>query len=175
MQYFYRVQSGDTLYGIARRWGLPLENLIAANNLRSLLPITETPLNTFTSQQYRVRFSYPSNWQKVNEERYEGEDGFFQISALSSDENLDTVCRNEAFHPLLPYGSSPQIRHHSIQNQPACLIFPSADQLAEMRNQAALIVTYPLPLEIEGSSYPYFILWADSQHIQRLSSTLSFL
>lgn len=77
MQYFYRVQSGDTLYGIARRWGLPLENLIATNNLRSLLPITETPLNTFTSQQYRVRFSYPSNWQKVNEERYEGEDGFF--------------------------------------------------------------------------------------------------
>ena len=85
MQYFYRVQSGDTLYGIARRWGLPLENLIATNNLRSLLPIyvTEsyTSLNTFTSQQYRVRFhniSYPSsNWQKVNEERYEGEDGFF--------------------------------------------------------------------------------------------------
>ena len=107
----------------------------------SPLPITETPLNTFTSQKYQIRFSYPSNWQKVNEERYEGEDGFFQISALSSDENLDTVCRNEAFHPLLPYGSSPQIRHHSIQNQPACLIFPSADQLAEMRNQAALIVT----------------------------------
>ena len=141
----------------------------------SPLPITETPLITFTSQQYRVRFSYPSNWQKVNEERYEGEDGFFQITALSSNENLDTVCRNEAFHPLLPYGSSPQIRHYSIQNQPACLIFPSADQLAEMRNQAALIVTYPLPLEIEGSSYPYFILWVDSQHIQRLSSTLSFL
>ncbi len=27
MQYFYTVQSGDTLYGIARRWGLPLESL----------------------------------------------------------------------------------------------------------------------------------------------------
>ncbi len=107
--------------------------------------------------------------------RYEGGDGFFQISAISSDENLDTVCRNEASHPLLPYGSSPQIRHHSIQNQPACLIFPSADQLAEMRNRAALIVTYPLPLEIEGSSYPHFILSVDSKHIQRLSSILSFL
>ena len=45
---------------------------------------------------------------------------FFQITALSSDENLDIVCRNEAFHPLLPYGSSLQIRHDSIQNQPAC-------------------------------------------------------
>jgi TolB protein len=141
----------------------------------SPLPITETPLNTFTSQQYRIRFSYPANWQKVNEDRYEGEDGFFQISALSSDENLETVCRNEALHPLLPYGSSPQISHHSTQNQPACLIFPSADQPAEMRNQAALIVQYPIPIEIEGNSYQYFILWADSQHIQRLSSTLSFL
>ena len=92
----------------------------------SPLPITETPLNTFTSQQYRVRFSYPSNWQKVNEERYEGEDGFFQITALSSNENLDTVCRNEAFHPLLPYGSSPQIsalfnpKSASLFNFPIC-------------------------------------------------------
>jgi TolB protein len=100
----------------------------------SPLPITETPLNTFISQKYRVKFTFPSNWQKVNEERYEGEDGFFQISALSSDENLETVCRNEAFHLLLPYGSSPQIRHHYIQNQPSCLILPSADQPAEMRN-----------------------------------------
>jgi TolB protein len=122
-----------------------------------------------------VKFSFPSNWQKVNEERYEGEDGFFQISALSSDENLETVCRNEAFHLLLPYGSSPQIRHHYIQNQPSCLILPSADQPAEMRNQAALIVKYPIPIEIESNSYQYFILWADSQHIQMLSKTLSFL
>lgn len=141
----------------------------------SPLPITETPLNTFTSLKYQVRFSYPSNWQNVNDERYEGEDGFFQLSALSTEENLETVCRNEVFHPLLPYGSSPQISHHSIQNQPACLIFPSADQPAEMRDQAALIVQYPIPIEIEGNSYPYFILWADSQHIQRLSLTLSFL
>jgi TolB protein len=66
----------------------------------SPLPITETPLNTFISQKYRVKFTFPSNWQKVNEERYEGEDGFFQISALSSDENLERVCRNEAFHRM---------------------------------------------------------------------------
>ena len=52
---------------------------------------------------------------------------------------------------------------------------PSADQPAEMRNQAALIVKYPIPIEIESNSYEYFILWADSQHIQMLSKTLSFL
>ena len=105
MQYFYHVQSGDTLYGIARRWGLPRkaenDRILAISNcfatpvtwsssgrsigylsgcsrqefatemwvvnvnhpvpirqltrssLMSLqwspLPITETPLNTFTS------------------------------------------------------------------------------------------------------------------------------
>ena len=47
MQYFYHVQSGDTLYGIARRWGLPLESLIAANNLRS-------PYTIFIGQQLAV-------------------------------------------------------------------------------------------------------------------------
>lgn len=44
MRYFYTVQSGDTPYDIARRWGLPLENLIAANNLRS-------PYTIFIGQQ----------------------------------------------------------------------------------------------------------------------------
>ena len=47
MQYFYTVQSGDTLYGIARRWGLPLESLIAANNLRP-------PYTIFIGQQLAV-------------------------------------------------------------------------------------------------------------------------
>ncbi|WP_428907962.1 LysM peptidoglycan-binding domain-containing protein [Niallia sp. Krafla_26] len=152
---------------------------VSGTHLTSLqwspLPITEVPINTFISQLYRVRFSYPSNWQKVSEERYEGKDGFFQISAISSDEGLETVCQNEAFHPLLPYGSSPQTRHLSIQNQRACLIFPSADQPAEMRNQAALIVTYPVPIEIEGTRYQYFVLWADAPHIGQLGSTLAFI
>ena len=47
MQYFYSVQSGDTLYGIVRRWGLPLESLISANNLRS-------PYTIFIGQQLAV-------------------------------------------------------------------------------------------------------------------------
>ena len=47
MQYFYTVQSSDTLYEIARRWGLPLENVIASNNLRS-------PYTIFIGQQLAV-------------------------------------------------------------------------------------------------------------------------
>ena len=33
MQIFYTVRPGDTLYNIAMRWSVPLQALIAANNL----------------------------------------------------------------------------------------------------------------------------------------------
>ncbi len=35
MQYFYQVRLGDTLNGIAKRWELPVESLVAANELTS--------------------------------------------------------------------------------------------------------------------------------------------
>lgn len=137
-------------------------------------PIMNLPRKMYTNSVYKVRFQYPSHWQKVNDERYQGTDGFFQISAISGGENMDDVCRGEAFHQLMPYGSMPSIIKTQIQNQEACFIFPSADQPAEMMNQAALIVRYPIPIQIQGTTYQYFILWADQQHIQEISSTLTF-
>ncbi|WP_332692839.1 LysM peptidoglycan-binding domain-containing protein [Halalkalibacter lacteus] len=134
-------------------------------------PLKKTYINTI----YKVQFQYPSHWQKVTYERYEGPDGFFQISAIFSDETIDSVCRNEAFHQLLPYGSRPSIMKTQIQSQEACLIFPSEDQPPEMRGQAALIVRHPRPIQIEGTTYNYFILWADQKHINEISSTLAFL
>lgn len=134
-----------------------------------------TQKNTYTNTAYKVRFQYPSNWRKVTEERYEGADGFFQISAISAGENLDEVCHGEAFHPLMPYGSMPSILKTRIQNQEACYIFPSADQPAEMLNQSALIVRYPTPLTIQGETYNYFILWADQPHLKEISLSLIFL
>ena len=47
MQYFYSVQTGDTLFQIARRWELPFESLIAANNL-------QPPYTIFIGQQLAV-------------------------------------------------------------------------------------------------------------------------
>jgi TolB protein len=130
---------------------------------------------TFTSNIYKVQLQYPAHWKKVNDERYEGPDGFFQISAISSDSTIDEVCHSEAFHQLMPYGSKPRINKRQIQNQEACLIFPSQDQPAEMGGQAALIVRYPQPIQIEGTTYNFFILWADQVHINNLSSSLTFL
>ncbi|HEX6923603.1 MAG TPA: hypothetical protein VF149_07250 [Bacillales bacterium] len=129
---------------------------------------------TYTNKIYKVQFQYPAQWQKVNDERYEGPNGFFQISAVSGN-SIDEVCRNEAFHQLMPYGTNPKIITTVIQNQRACFIFPSVDQPPEMNGQAALIVQYPKPIQIQGTSYNFFILWADQWHIKELSSTLTFL
>ncbi|NYE04253.1 TolB protein [Bacillus niacini] len=139
----------------------------------SPLPVTSLK-KTYSNSVYKVRFHYPSHWQRVNDERYEGEDGFFQISAIASDQSIEVVCQNEAFHQLNPYGTKPRIQHTRIGSQPACLIFPSQDQPVEMNNQAALIVRYPNPVVIEGTEYQYFILWADQNHIIEMSTSLTF-
>jgi TolB protein len=140
----------------------------------SPLPITSLK-KIYSNSVYKVRFHYPSHWQRVNDERYEGEDGFFQITAIASDQQIEVVCQNEAFHQLNPYGTQPGIQHTQIQNQPACFIYPSQDQPVEMRNQAALIIKYPAPVLIDGTEYNYFILWADQNHIREMSTSLTFL
>ncbi|WP_199613647.1 LysM peptidoglycan-binding domain-containing protein [Paenibacillus alkalitolerans] len=138
-------------------------------------PIAGLPKKTYTNPVYKVSFEYPAHWRRVTDERYEGPDGFFQISAISAGSDIQEVCRNEAFHPLRPYGSQPRISPAVIRGQEACYIFPSPDQPAEMRGQAALIVRYPRPVVIEGQTYNYFILWADQMHINEISATLTFL
>jgi TolB protein len=139
-------------------------------------PVAISPLKkTYINHTFNVQFQYPAHWQRINDERYEGPDGFFQISAISSEEPIHTVCHNEAFHQLLPYGSNPRIIRSQIQSQEACFIYPSEDQPAEMQGQSALIVRYPQPIQIEETMYQYFIIWADQNHLNELSSTLTFL
>jgi TolB protein len=139
-------------------------------------PLPVTPLKkTYRNADFHVQLQYPSHWERVEDERYEGSDGFFQISALASDEEIDTVCQNEAFHQLLPYGTKPRIVKTQIQNQEACFIYPSQDQPADMGGQAALIVKYPTSVVIDGNRYHYFILWADKNHIDEIGRSVTFL
>ncbi|MEK5057195.1 PD40 domain-containing protein [Paenibacillus sp. FSL H7-0326] len=137
--------------------------------------IRRPPHYTFTSFIYMVSFPYPANWSQVSEERYEGPDGFFQVSAISGSEDISDVCSSEAYHPLMPYGSSPMVIQTSIQHQDACFIYPSADQPPEMNQQAALIVRYPRPVQIGGTYYNYFILYADVNHIRSIGGRLTFI
>ncbi|KKI90306.1 hypothetical protein WQ54_20260 [Bacillus sp. SA1-12] len=130
---------------------------------------------TYINNTYKVKFTYPASWIKVSDERFEGLNGFFQISAIASDSSINEVCHNEAFHQLMPYGSQPKINQAKIQNQNACFIYPSSDQRQEMKGQSALIVTYPQPIKINEETYQYFILWADKGHLLKIASTLTFI
>jgi len=132
----------------------------------------------FTSEDYKISLRYPAYW-KANPEytdRFEGEDGFFQVAAIDGDGmSIDEVAKNDAFHQLEPYGSDPQIINRVIDGQEARLILPSSDQPKEMRNQAGLIIKYPQAVKIGSTVYHYFVLWADEQHIEEIGNTLTFL
>ncbi|RCX23728.1 TolB protein [Fontibacillus phaseoli] len=137
--------------------------------------VRRLPENIFTSFVYRVSFPYPATWRRVSEERYEGAEGFFQVSAIAAGDQIADVCHSEAFHPLMPYGSSPRIVMTKMLNREACFIYPSADQPVEMNKQAALIVKYPRPVQIGEMFYNYFVLWADVYHIRQVGGRLSFI
>ncbi len=133
---------------------------------------------TYYNKTYKISLKYPAEW-KLNPKyfnKYEGKDGFFQISASSGkDLSIDEIVKFETNHLLKPYGSEPKIKNLKIQGFEARLIIPSNDQLGELNNQAALIATYPKPIIINDTTYYYFVLWADKNHIEEISKTIEFI
>jgi len=158
----YVVQKGDSFYSIAKRNKMHLSALLKANpnvNPDALLigqsiciPVISS---SYVNLVYRVKLIYPYRWSKIDNDRYAGIDGFFHVSAISSDSTLEEVCSIEAHHKLKPYGTHPIISSAIADGREVCLIIPSTDQPMEMRGQSALIARYDSPVEIEGSSYEY--------------------
>jgi TolB protein len=153
--------------------------LIEGINIMSLqwspAPIEDLAKKEYTNEVFGINLQYPASWQRVNDERYEGSDGFFQISAIFGSDAIDRVCHDEAFQRLMPYGTTPQIINSINPYESACTILPSADQTPAMKGKAAYIAKYPSPTTIDGMPYNYLILWADKDHIQEISSTILFL
>jgi LysM repeat protein len=175
----YTIRPGDTFFRLAQRFNVTVTVLLELNpgvnpnNLRvGQIICVPRPLLRYANDIYRVSFVFPENWQRVTGERYEGPDGFFQVAAVVSLEVIGEVCRNEAFHELQPYGSAPSIERLVIQGQEACLILPSADQPPGMREQAALIVRYPTPVNIMGQVYDYAVVYGDKDYIRLFADTL---
>ena len=178
----YTIQKGDTFYSIAKSFNMHLSPLLKANsniNPDALLIgqsiCIPTISSNYTNETYRIRLVYPYRWSKINNKRYEGIDGFFQVSAISSSGTLEELCSNEAHHKLKPYGTQPAINRTLANGNESCMIIPSEDQPMEMRGQSALIAEYDKPIEIEGTSYEYLIIWTDKNHIVDISDTLEFL
>lgn len=175
------VGKGDTFYSIAGRFNISLNSLMNANpniNPDALLVGQSICIpriwDTFSSSAYGVSFMYPYLWSGVDNERYEGVDGFFQISAIASDSDIEEICNREAHHRLKPYGSHPAISKAVVNGLEACIIIPSPDQPREMHGQSALIIRYGKPVEISGTIYNFLIIWADKEHIKGISNTLEF-
>jgi LysM repeat protein len=178
----YIVKNGDTIYSIAKDYKMRLSPLLKANpnvNPDALLVGQSICIpmisSTYTNSHYRIRLIYPYRWSRIDNMRYEGIDGFFQVSAISGDASINELCSNEAHHRHKPYGTKPIINEAVVSGREACFIVPSSDQPMEMRGQSALIVKYDKSVEIEDISYKYLIIWTDKNHLKEISNTLEFL
>ncbi|MDY7076547.1 MAG: hypothetical protein SXV54_06435 [Chloroflexota bacterium] len=147
--------------------------------------ITLTPYldhwGTFSNPVYAISLQHPADWQpipvsipEIGETGFAGDNGFFSIYTVDGESTLDDLALAEAHHVQRPYGSQPIIENLQIQGQEARLILPSADQPAGMNHQAALIVRYPQPVNISGTSWRYLVLCADQLHIRTIAQTLQF-
>ncbi|OZQ61856.1 hypothetical protein CA600_24110 [Paenibacillus sp. VTT E-133280] len=166
-----------------KRWwlGVLFIALVALVSTGIGMLVKPSGVSTYISKEYKVTLKYPSEWV-VNpeyDERYQGHDGFFQLSAISGEGvSIDEVANMDAFHQLKPYGSDPQIIELTLEGlkaeEKARLIVPSADQQEEWNHQAAIILKYPEAVKIGDSFYNYFILWADIKHVEDIGQTVRF-
>lgn len=178
----YTIQENDTIYGLAQRFNIKINALLKANsriNPDALLPgqkiCLPMPWNKYSSEAYKVAFMYPTRWAKIDDLHYEGVDGFFRISTLSSDLELEELCKAEAYHKLKPYGANPDFVPTMVAGYYACIVVPSSDQPMEMKKQAALIIQYPQGLQINNQQHNHLIIWADKDHINDIENSLIIL
>ena len=178
----YAVEKGDTLYLIAKKNHIPLSLLIKSNSkvnpsnltIGEIICIPKHWAN-YESRLYKISFKYPSEWEKVQDDYYEGPNGYFLISAINSPQPLDELYKEEAYHNLIPYGGNPDVTKLNFHNQDAYLIMPSKEQMRDMDNQAALIAKYPKPIKIRDTEYNYVVIWAEKSYIHIIASSLKFL
>jgi len=138
----------------------------------------EQEWQTYTNTAYDITFRYPRGWKPsaVYSGRiyFGGPDGSLQIDVADGD-NPAQICRSATTHKQRPYGSHPQVRPIKVQEQRACLVWPSGDQVPIAENYAELVVRYPRPVEIDGSRYRLLILNADKKYLLQIVRTIRFL
>lgn len=178
----YTIKEGDTMYKLSQRFKVKLTTLIKSNpHINPDTPLAgqsiciPKPWSVYQSKTYKIEFKYPVRWARINDYFYEGLDGFFKISAISSEDSLERLCEIEAYHKLKPYGTHPSILKIEAACRNAYLIVPSADQPNEMNGQSALILKYDTPITIGSVAYNNLILWADSLHIRDILESILIL
>lgn len=194
----YSVKRGDTLGRIARGVDATVEELVEANCLENpdrlfsgqtlrvpKSPDLPTPTPTpqpenwenYEDSVYQAGFDYPAAWRDVSDDlmtRLAGDDGFVQLTVVSSPADLDRVAADQAFHKLQPYGSSPVIEAFTLSDgRQARLVLPSADQPVSMDRQSLIVTPYAEPIYIGEHHFNYLLLAADGDHIRDIGASLT--
>lgn len=136
-------------------------------------------LDEFESKKYKIKFKYPKSWTKNPryEDKYEGESGFFEVGDFAGvGENIDEAVNTQINEYYKPYGTNPTIRKFIVDNEPARVIYPSEDQADFYKDrEAALVVKYPEPVIIDGTTFDYVVIWATKAYIPLIINTLRFI
>lgn len=147
-------------------------------------PATVTPLpewREYLNDRYHVSLWVPAHWEQLEAgPGFQGPDGFVGLTMLGDDGGnvtLEIACEAQAQHALQPFGSAPQVTALTVSGQPACLIWPAADQplTANGLPLAEAIIAYPEPVNLEAARYQFLIVDADPAHIQVLLERLTLI
>ncbi|MEJ2748032.1 MAG: hypothetical protein P8183_09000, partial [Anaerolineae bacterium] len=121
----------------------------------------------YVSDPHGLSFQYPAHWQVSSNFAYrlEGSDGFVELLATNSQDNLLVNACNDA-----AYGTAVPIEWITVAGQEACLIRADDD------SQATLIVRFPEPRKnlVPGVAYTFLVLQADPAHMPGFVQTLTF-
>jgi len=126
----------------------------------------------YINNTYNLSLMYPPLWAKMNNMHYAGIDGYFRISELKTDKTIEDVCKTEAYHKLLPYGSNPAIVSDTASGLDVCLVLPSEDQPTDMKKQTALIIKCKEGLQIDNQLSSYIILYTNMEHLNDIKNSL---
>lgn len=144
----------------------------------TIVPDTEN-YNTFISKKYGVQFDYPNTWQKNPryEDKYEGTGGFFEVANFTDvAEGIDAAVEDQINAPYKPYGDNPKIEKLTLDGQPACIIYPSADQYSFFKDRdCVIVVQYPVPNNTNGHLYNFVDIWTTPKYIPLITKTFKFV
>lgn len=175
----FRNKDTNYMRELMRTEAVDIENITgnAQNSNESIVP--GMVLNEFVSNKYKISFKYPKSWRKNPryEDKYEGENGFFEISDFTGiGKNIDEAVKEEINEIYKPYGNNPTIRKFIVDGQPARVIYPSGDQSQFYKDrETAIVVEYPEPIVINGQKYDYVVIWANREFVPLIISTFKFV
>jgi hypothetical protein len=148
---------------------------------------SENPNRIYSSEEfkiYNIYLSYPNKWTRQTADEnpsgnsilYSGNDGFLSIGVLSGENiELETAAISEVYKSTQPYGKNPHMYPARIDGVTAIFIIPSGDQDNSMKQQAACIIKYPKPVNINNKQYKYLLIKSTKSKIGVIAKSVKVI